>query len=162
MTTRTGTRTAGGGRDARVGPDDTRPMDPDTSLGELVARLGHDLGDLMSTHVELAKVELRDEARSTAKAGGMLAAGAVTGHVAAVFALLTIALVLDEWVPRWAAFLIVTALVAVVAGVLATAGRRRLADVSDPMPRTRETVRGDITLPRELEEDLSWTAQRRS
>lgn len=152
----------GDGGDTRLGRDDTRPLEADTSLGDLVARLGRDLGDLMSTQVELAKVELRDEARSTAKAGGMLAAGAVTGLIAAVFALLTVALVLDVWMPRWAAFLIVTAVVAIVAGVLVVAGRRRMTDVSDPMPRTRETVRDDMTLPRDLKEDLSWTAPRRT
>ena len=44
-------------------PAPDRPMDPDLSLGELFGRLGSDLGDLLSTQVQLARTELRDEAK---------------------------------------------------------------------------------------------------
>jgi uncharacterized membrane protein YqjE len=139
---------------------DLRPMEADASLGELVSRLGQDLGDLLSTQVELAKVELRDEAKAGARAGGLLAAGGVMAHLALVFAFLTIGFVLDEWLPTWAAFLIVTAVIGIIAAVLAMAGRKRLQDVEEPLPRTRETLKDDMNLPQDVKEDLAWTAPR--
>lgn len=156
------TRTGGSGVSPADGGEgvDLRPMEADRSLGELVSRLGQDLGDLLSTQVELAKVELRDEATASARAGGMLAAGGVVAHLTLVFVFLTVGFVLDEWLPTWAAFLITTAVLGILAAVLVMAGRKRLQQMDQPLPRSRQAVKDEMELPQDVKEDLAWTAPR--
>ncbi len=53
-------------------PDPTQPVEPDQSLGELVNRMTTDVGQLVSTQIELAKVEIKDEVARAGKGAGMV------------------------------------------------------------------------------------------
>jgi len=65
---------------------------------------------------------------------------------------MTLGFVLDVFVPAWAAFLIVTVVLGLVAAVLARQGRARLREV-DPKPeKTMQT----------LKEDAQWLSEQRS
>jgi hypothetical protein len=67
---------------------------------------------------------------------GLCALGAFT-------ALLILAL--DEAIPAWAAALIVTAVMAAVAGFLALIGKRRLEEAEPPVPtQTIESTKEDV------------------
>ncbi len=96
------------------------------SLGSMVSDLSADLSSLVRGQIELAKTELKDSARNAASGGGLLAAALVLAGTGALFLLLTLAWLLDEWLPTWAAFGIVTLLLLVVAVVLALVGRTKL------------------------------------
>src|SRR5215204_2957231 len=110
------------------------------SLGELIGDLTHDVGELMTTQLELAVVEMKEEVRQAARAGSMLGAGALVGYLALLLAGFTLAFGLAEWMDLWVAFLIVTALFAAGAAALFVKGRTELK-ATDPVPRqTKETL----------------------
>ena len=48
--------------------------EPDESVSELFGKVASDIGALLSSEVELAKVELREEAQRLGRAAGMLTA----------------------------------------------------------------------------------------
>ena len=114
-----------------------------TSVGELIGNISNDLSQLFRQEVELAKVELKQEATKAGKAAGMLGAAAFAGYLAVL--LLSFALVygLDDVMDRGWAALIVAAVWGVVGGVLYANGRKKLKTV-DPVPhRTVDTIKED-------------------
>ena len=116
---------------------------PDASVGQLISDISDDLATLFRQEVELAKAEIRQEARKAGKAAGMLGGAGFAGYMVAL--LLTLALVAalsNVMDPGWAA-LIVAVVWAVVGAVLYATGRQRLRTVS-PVPRqTVETLKED-------------------
>ena len=122
----------------------TEPKQADRSLGELVADMTGEISSLMRKEVQLAKVELKEEASRAGKAGGTLGAGAVTAYFALLFASLALAWLLDQAMPIALAFFIVAVLYGIAAAVLITRGRQQLKHV-DPVPRqTVETLKEDV------------------
>ena len=54
-------------------PDDpSQPIEPEQSLGELLGRVSRDFSELVSTQVELAKVELQEEIAAAGRGAGIL------------------------------------------------------------------------------------------
>jgi uncharacterized membrane protein YqjE len=132
-------------------PDETQPLAPDRSIGELFAELSREFTALMNDHIELAKLEVRDEAKNAVRAATMFGAAGVT----ALFALLLLSFA-AAWgaavvMPVGFAFLIVGALWAVAAGVLGLLGRERASRIGPP-DDTIEAVK----------EDVAWVRQKRS
>ena len=120
------------------------PKQPDKSLGELFTAMTADLSTLMRKEVELAKVELKEEATQAGKAGGMLGAGALTAYLALLFGSFALAWLLDQWMPRALAFVIVAVLYGVVAAVLISKGRAKLRNVRPVPEETVETLKEDV------------------
>lgn len=117
--------------------------DEDRSLGEIVGDLTRDLGTLLKQEVELAKVEIKQEATKAGKGAGMLAGAGVAGHLVLVFLSLFLMFLLGMAMDlAWAA-LIVTVLWAVVAGVLAAIGRSTLRRVDPKLETTTDTLKED-------------------
>ncbi|MFI7522297.1 phage holin family protein [Micromonospora globbae] len=111
------------------------------SVGDLLGDVTRDMSTLVRQEIQLAKAELREEARSAAKAGGMFGGAALAGFLTILFvsyaAWWGLSNVMDQ---GWAA-LIVAAVWAVATAILAVAGRARLRQVRGVLPRTQETVR---------------------
>ena len=111
------------------------------SVGELIGEVTRDLSTLMRQELELAKVEVKQEAVKTGKAAGMLGAAGFAGYTVLIF--LSIALwaglanVMDQ---GWAA-LIIAAVWAVAGAVLYSAGRTQLHQVHPKPERTAETLK---------------------
>jgi len=120
------------------------PKQPDKTLGELFSAMTADLSTLMRKEVELAKVEMKEEAGHAAKAGGLLGAGALTAYLAVLFGSFAFAWLLDQWMPTALAFLVVGVLYAIAAAVLITKGRGRLKDVRPVPEQTVETLKEDV------------------
>ena len=98
--------------------------------------------EMVRSEVRLAKVEIRDEASKTARAGAMLAAGAVLAMIAGVFLLVCLAQLLDLIMPDWAAALVVALVLGIPAAILISKGRDRL---HVPVPgRTIENVKENV------------------
>jgi len=98
--------------------------------------------EMVRSEVRLARVELRDEASKTARAGAMLAAGAVLAMIAGVFLLVCIAQILDMVMPDWAAALLLALALGIPAAILISKGRQRL---HVPMPeKTIENVKENV------------------
>jgi hypothetical protein len=115
----------------------------ETSVGELIGNISNDLSTLFRQEVELAKVELKQEASKAGKAAGMLGAAGFAGYLVVI--LLSFALVAalsNVMDPGWAA-LIVAVLWGIVGAVLYSNGRKKLKTV-DPTPRrTVDTLKED-------------------
>ena len=132
--------------------DPTQPLEPDQSLGELLGRLSQDFGELVTTQVDLAKVEIKEEVTRAAKGGGLLGGGAVAAVLALLLLSHALAWGLSEIMDAGFAFLIVGLLWAVVAAILALQGRNKLQQATPVIPNTKET----------LKEDVEWARQQRN
>jgi uncharacterized membrane protein YqjE len=136
-------------RPVRQPDDPTQPLEPDQSLGDLLGRVSHDFSDLVSTQVELAKVEIKEEIASAGRGAGLLGGGAFCAYLAVVLLSFAAAWGLSEVVPEGVAFLIVGAAYAVAAAVLLPRGKERLTRVHPVPERTAETVKEDVQWARE-------------
>jgi uncharacterized membrane protein YqjE len=121
-------------------------------LGELLSRLSEDFGDLVSTQVELAKVEIKEEVSRAAKGSGLLGGGAVAAFLALLLLSFAAAWGLAEVMAAGIAFLLVGLVWAVVAAVLAVRGREKLQSARPLMPQTKESVK----------EDVEWAKQQKN
>ncbi|MFD4250776.1 phage holin family protein [Amycolatopsis thermoflava] len=122
-------------------PPRQRPDVADASVGQLMSNISQDLSTLMRQELELAKAEVKAEAKQAGKGAGMLGGAGFGGYMVALF--LSIALwwalanVMDQ---GWAA-LIVAGVWAVIAAVLYVMGRSRMRRV-DPVPeRTVDSLK---------------------
>ncbi|WP_411102881.1 phage holin family protein [Streptomyces sp. cmx-4-9] len=119
------------------------PAAAEPSLGDLIGEIGQDLSQLVRDEIELAKAEIKQESTKAGKAVGMLGGAGYAGHVVLLFGSLTLVFALANVMdPAWAA-LIVTALWAVVGGVLYAKGRERLRTVNLKPEQTVETLKED-------------------
>ena len=131
-------------------PDDpSQPMEPDQSLGELLGRVSRDFSELVSTQVELAKVELQEEIAAAGRGAGILTGGAFCAYLAVLLLSFAAAWGLSEVLPEGVAFVIVGAVYAVAAAVLIPKGKDRLSRVRPVPERTAESVREDVQWARE-------------
>jgi uncharacterized membrane protein YqjE len=121
-------------------------QDPDRSLGDLIGDLTSEFGALVTSHIDLAKAEIKQDVRDASKAGGMFGAAAVSALLALLLLSAAAAWGMAEvMAPGWA-FLIVGALWAVVAGITALMGRKTVAQME---PGPRQTME-------EIKEDKEW------
>jgi hypothetical protein len=113
-------------------------------FGELVKDLSQQTSTLVRQELALAQAEVQHKGKLAGKGAGMLGGAAAAGLLA--LGALTAALItlLDDALATWVAALIAMALWAVVALVLARAGRNALQNVTPPAPQTVETVKEDI------------------
>jgi uncharacterized membrane protein len=118
-------------------------------LGSVVASVVDGLRTLARKHAELAKIEASEAVSVRAKGAGMFGAAGVLALYAIGFAAATAAAGLAVVLPVWAAILIVTVLLLIVAGVLVLIGRRTMRTAPQPGERIRET----------LKEDARWARQ---
>ncbi|MEU6099755.1 phage holin family protein [Streptomyces flaveolus] len=129
----------------------TRPVhDEHHSVGELVGQATEQLSRLVRQEVALAKVELAEKGKRVGRGGGMLGAAGAIAYVG-LFALAgTATAALSLALPVWAAALIVTAVLFVIAGILAMTGRAQLRRAAPPTPeQTIGSVRADVDEIRE-------------
>ncbi len=114
------------------------------SIGELASGIIGDLQGIVRGEVQLAKAELREDAKTAARAAGMLAAGAFLGLVGFTFLMLAVAYVLFEaGLDRWLAVGIVAVALLVLAAILAMVGRSRLSAANLKPEQTIESLKED-------------------
>lgn len=127
--------------DGRVGPN---PSSADKPISELIADMTSQVTDLLRKEVEIAMVELRDELKQVAKAGGMLSGGALSGYLALLFGSFALAWFFDRRLPRPLAFGLVAMMHGAAAATLLNLGRQEIKQV-DPVPtQTIETLKENV------------------
>lgn len=132
-----------GSTDMRVPPMPQQRQEGEESLGQIVGELAQDLSRLMRQELELAKVELREEAIKAGKAAGMLGGAGFAGYMTALLLSFALAYGLANIMDLgWATF-IVALLWAIAGAVLFTTGRARMKKVSPKPERTVETLKED-------------------
>ncbi len=121
----------------------------DRSLSELVSEVTGEIATLFRKEVELARVETSEQVSRAAKAGAMLGAAAVVGFLTLILLAFAAAWGLSEVVPEGVAFLIVGVVFGIVAAVLASAGKKKIASVN-PMPdQTVQTLKADVQVAKD-------------
>ena len=133
--------------------DPTQPLDPDQSLADLVSRMTTDVGKLVSTQIELAKVEIKDEVSRAGRGVGMVGGGGL----AAYFALLLFSFAVAFWLADafdnlGAGFVVVGLVYAAVATVLVLKGKQQITSATPIVEQTIETIK----------EDVEWARQQRT
>ncbi|MET9338654.1 phage holin family protein [Nonomuraea sp. NPDC003804] len=111
------------------------------SLGALVAQATDHISTLVRSEIELAKAELRFDAKRVGTAAGLFAAAAFMAHLCLILASFAIAYLLVEiGLATWLAFTIVTVFYLLVAALLVFVGTRRLKGLAG-MQRTTRSLR---------------------
>jgi len=110
-----------------------------------------DVSTLFRKEVELAKVELREEAKRAGRGAGMFAGAGLAGWMAILFVSFALAWLLDQAMNTALAFLIVGVIWAIAALILMSKGKKDIKKV-EPLPQTVAT----------LKEDVTWAKQQKS
>ncbi|MGY1746133.1 phage holin family protein [Blastococcus sp. SYSU D00695] len=110
------------------------------SIGTLVQSAMADVSTLVRSEIELAKSEIGKSAKKAAIGGAAFGAAAVLLVFAGIYFFFFLAELLDVWLWRWAAFLVVFGILVVFAGVTAVVGRRFVKRIDKP-ERTLESLR---------------------
>jgi uncharacterized membrane protein YqjE len=133
--------------------DPTEPAQADRSLGELVGQVTSDIGTLMTTQLELAKVEIKEEVSRAGKGAGMVGAGGLTAYAAVLMLSVALAFGIGDLIDSlgWA-FLIVGAIHAAIATVLVMTGKQQITSVTPVAEQTIASVK----------EDIEWAKQQKS
>jgi len=104
------------------------------------------MSKLMRQELDLAKAELREEAKEAGKAAGMLGGAALAGWMTALFVSVTLMWLLDKAMDLTLAALIVTLIWGIAAAVLGLSGKKKLQNVN---PKPEQTIDS-------LKEDAQW------
>jgi uncharacterized membrane protein YqjE len=110
------------------------------SIGELVKDASAQVSTLIRAEVELAKSEVASEVKKGVKGSVFFVIAAAIGLFSLFFLFFFAAELLAVWLPRWAAFLIVFAVMLVAAGVAALLGYLRVRSIKKP-EHTIESVK---------------------
>ena len=120
-------------------------QDPrDRGLGELIKDLANQTSTLVRQEIKLAQAEVTERGKVAGKGAGMLAGAAVVALLGLGALTAFLIIVLDSFLPLWAAALIVTLLWLAIAAVLGLAGKNAIQKATPPAPQTVETVKEDI------------------
>jgi len=127
-----------------VSPDRDTAATDDRSVGELIGAVADDFGQLVRQQLELAKVELKEQAVAAGRAGSMLGVAGLAGLMVAVLASFALVFALAEVMPPGWAALIVAGLWAIAGAVAYAAGRQRLRAMTPVGQKTVETLKEDM------------------
>ena len=120
-------------------------------VGELLRQLADETTTLVRQELELAKAEMAEKGKRAGIGVGMWGAAGMVGLLALGAFTAALILALDGAMPNWAAALLVTAVYAVIAGVLYLRGKERVDAVGTPVPE--EAIDN-------IKEDVEWAKTR--
>jgi hypothetical protein len=115
------------------------------SIQELVRDLSQQSSELARREVELAKAEMQLKAKRLGMGAGAFGGAGLIALFALGALTATLILALDTAVAGWLAALIVTVVYAVIAGVAALLGKRKVDEGTPPVPeRAIDTAKEDV------------------
>jgi len=129
--------------------DPSKPKQAEKSLGELFGDLSSEFTDLLRAQLELAKVELRSEARKAGQTAGFFGGAIVAAYMALVLLSFAVAWALANVMDAGWAFLIVGAVYAIVAAILFVRGRDRAKELHPIPQQTVDSVKEDVQWARQ-------------
>jgi hypothetical protein len=130
-----------------------RPVDDeDRSLGQLFSEMTTEVSQLFRSEIELAKAELKEEAKKAATAGAAFGAGGFIAYLGVILLSFAAAWGLAAVIPDGFAFLIIGVAYVLIAAVCFLVGRKRMQEFSPVPEETVETIK----------EDVQWARARRS
>ena len=117
-----------------------RPDVEGNSVGALIGEVTKDLSTLMRQELELAKVEMKAEAKKAGQGAGMFGAAGFAGYMVALFLSLALMWALASAIPTGWAGLIVAVLWGVVGAVAFVMGRKKFQQLNPKPERTVDTL----------------------
>jgi hypothetical protein len=146
--------TPGAGGNYAVGPESqpvsgdlgtpmTAEGNPDvegTSVGQLIGEVTKDLSTLMRQELELAKAEMKVEAKKAGQGAGMFGAAGLAGLMTVIFLSIALWWALSHLVGHSWSALIVAILWGVIGAVAFTLGKKKFQQVNPKPERTVETL----------------------
>ncbi|TKT06655.1 phage holin family protein [Streptomyces galbus] len=114
-------------------------------MGELVQRASQQLTELVRGEMRLAQAEMKEKGKRYGKGGGLFGGAGLVGFLMLQALVATAIAALAVPLPVWAAALIVTAVLGVVAGVMALMGKKQVSQAAPPAPQqTIDSVKADV------------------
>ncbi|GGS40006.1 phage holin family protein [Streptomyces griseoviridis] len=114
-------------------------------VGELVQRASQQLTELVRGELRLAQAEMKEKGKRYGKGGGLFGGAGLVGFLMLQALVATAIAALAVPLPVWAAGLIVTAVLGVIAAVMALTGKKQVGKASPPTPQqTIENVKADV------------------
>jgi hypothetical protein len=120
--------------------DAGRPDVEGTSVGQLLGEVSKDLSTLMRQELELAKAELKVEAKKAGQGAGMFGAAGFAGYMVLLFLSIALWWALENVMDAGLAALIVAAIWGVIGAVAFVMGRKKFREVNPKPERTVETL----------------------
>jgi hypothetical protein len=117
-----------------------RPDVEGTSVGAIIGEVTKDLSTLMRQELELAKAELKVEAKKAGQGAGLFGAAGFAGYMVLLFLSFALLYVLNNAMDNGWAALIVALLWGVIGAVSFLMGRKRFQQVNPKPERTVETL----------------------
>ncbi|MFF8592276.1 phage holin family protein [Streptomyces sp. NPDC015220] len=114
-------------------------------MGELVQRASQQLTELVRAELRLAQAEMKEKGKRYGKGGGLFGAAGLVGFLTLEALVVTAIAALAVPLPVWAAALVVTAVLGVIAAVMALTGKKQVTRAAPPVPeQTVENVKADV------------------
>ena len=114
-------------------------------VGELVQQASQQLTELARGELRLAQAEMKEKGKLYGKGGGLFGGAGVVGFLMAQALVATVIAALAVALPVWAAGLVVTAALGVIAALMAMSGKKQVDQAGPPTPKqTVENVKADV------------------
>ncbi|WP_033355429.1 phage holin family protein [Kitasatospora aureofaciens] len=114
-------------------------------MGELVQQASQQLTELVRGELRLAQAEMKEKGKLYGKGGGLFGGAGVVGFLMAQALVATVIAALAVALPVWAAGLVVTAALGVIAALMAMSGKKQVDQAGPPTPKqTVENVKADV------------------
>jgi len=121
----------------------------EASTGELISRLSEQTSTLIRDEMRLAQAEMSAKAKHAGVGLGMFGAGGLFALLGSGAAVATVILALALVLPPWAAALIVTVVLFVIAAVVALIGKKQVEQAKPNPERTMANVKQDVQTVKE-------------
>jgi hypothetical protein len=120
--------------------EEGRPAVGGISVGELIGEVTKDFSTLMRQELELAKVEVKAEAKKAGQGAGMFGAAGFSGYMVLLFLSFALWWALANVMDVGLAALIVAVVWAVIGAVAFVLGRKKFREVNPKPERTVDTL----------------------
>jgi hypothetical protein len=120
--------------------EEGRPDIEGTSVGQLIGEVTKDLSVLMRQELELAKAELKVEAKKAGQGAGMFGAAGFAGYMVLLFLSIALWWALENIMDAGLAALIVAVIWGVIGAVAFVMGRKKFREVNPKPERTVDTL----------------------
>jgi uncharacterized membrane protein YqjE len=117
----------------------------DQSVSELFQRLSQQMATLIREELRLAQAELKEKGKKAGIGVGLFGAAGLVGLYAAGAAVAGIVLLIAQAVATWIAAFITAGALAVIAAVMALAGKSKVEEATPPKPDAAiQSVQADV------------------
>ncbi|MEW1635314.1 phage holin family protein [Streptomyces sp. NPDC093801] len=122
-----------------------QPHAADDSVGVLVSRASQQISELVRQEMQLAREEMTQKGKRYGKGGGLFGVTGVVGLLALQALTATCIAALALVLPVWAAALVITGALGIVAAGTALAGKGQFDRAGTPTPeQTMDSVKADL------------------